>query len=1158
MRNNLGHVRWTGLSKVRYGRQCVTFILVLACVIHSISLSTEAAQPYNTYLGQFRTVEARSNSGSSNPANYINHSLYGNVNTGLRWECVEYMRRFYLSALNLHITSLGHGRDWFGLAPDIVYMDSTTRRVGFDRFDDNTVTRPPAAGDILAYNNSVGNGFGHVAIIKRVRPGYILTAQQNWSNESSDLDRRLTLSSEGNRYNVGEAGVQGWLRPRCEARQSNARWHPNGSLLVEPSGAVWFIEYDPVDRRQERRPVPDEWTFVTRGWSWCTLITTTADELAAYPVGDVVGNSERVIRRPDGAIFRVNDRGYKQVFASMRVFDGLGYSMSEVEHASSYAAVDQIPDNPAAPRLTAPFPDGTLVRNGLDQTVHIITDGGRRAFSSAEAFQRLGYDFNRVLSIDSNTFNQIDEKGSPINECTVRRDCVVIDPNPVGSVTVNATLNGQPWSGSVDYSIVGPNHVILGYAVPGTTNNLSTGQYTLTFKSGGPDSLVSITPSATQTLSANSTLTFTMNFGSQGGGFDEFAPNLFITSPNHGQTVTSSAITISGTASDAGRGESGITSVTVNGIRANGGTAAGSDTAYWNQTIALSPGANTITVIAMDGSVSPNSSTQSITVYHQPNPTPTPTPTPSTYSINGRVMDNSGNGIADVQIALSGAQAWYTTTTVDGGYTFWNLPAGGSYTITPSHGSHTFNPQTLSFNYLSQDESGNFTATRGLDQNGKIVFTRGINENAEIYAMNVDGSGQINLTNNSWNDEYPAVSPDGMKIAFVSWRDGNKEIYVMDVDGSNQTNITNHYEYDLDPAWSPDGSKIAFHSYRDGNAEIYVMNADGSNPARLTYNDQTIDTEPSWSPDSTKIVFQSFQNYIVDIYVMNADGSNLTRLTDSSSQCSDPSWSPDGSKIAFSRNGKIYLMSPDGGNLTTIVDYPPGGSDPAWSSDGTKIVFCRYADGNAEIYVMNADGSDQNRVTYNSEDDFEPVWQVVSGTIQPPIVKYSVSGQVKVGAAGLGGVTMKLTGGAGFTPRITTTLSTGNYSFSNLPADRTYIVTATKANYTFNPSRRSYVNLSGNKALQNFAAKLKIYIISGQIKFGAAGLGGVTVRLTGGAGFTSRVATTLNDGSYSFANLPAGRSYIVMPTKMNYTFGPMRRSYLNLSGNKTLQNFAAR
>src|SRR4029453_9545085 len=103
---------------------------------------------------------------------------------------------------------------------------------------------------------------------------------------------------------------------------------------------------------------------------------------------------------------------------------------------------------------------------------------------------------------------------------------------------------------------------------------------------------------------------------------DTTGPAVAITSHTNNQTVTTSPITVSGTASDSGLGNNGIFSVTVNGIAATGGTATGSATANWSQSVTLNPGANTITVVAKDNSTNQNSTTVSITVTYSATQTP--------------------------------------------------------------------------------------------------------------------------------------------------------------------------------------------------------------------------------------------------------------------------------------------------------------------------------------------------------------------------------------------------------------------------------------------------------------------------------------------------------------------------------------------------------
>ena len=121
-------------------------------------------------------------------------------------------------------------------------------------------------------------------------------------------------------------------------------------------------------------------------------------------------------------------------------------------------------------------------------------------------------------------------------------------------------------------------------------------------------------------------------------------------------------------------------------------------------------------------------------------------------------------------------------------------------------------------------------AACGDDTTSRIAFVSDRDGNIEIYVMDADGSNVIRLTNNPTPDLFPALSPDGSRIAFTF----DRGIYVMEADGSNVIRLTNYP--DAFAAWSPDGSRIAFESGRDGIPEIYVMDADGSNVIRLTNN----------------------------------------------------------------------------------------------------------------------------------------------------------------------------------------------------------------------------------------------------------------------------------------------------------------------------------
>ena len=240
--------------------------------------------------------------------------------------------------------------------------------------------------------------------------------------------------------------------------------------------------------------------------------------------------------------------------------------------------------------------------------------------------------------------------------------------------------------------------------------------------------------------------------------------------------------------------------------------------------------------------------------------------------------------------------------------------------------------------------SNGCTGVMGHGSNGsgsRIAFER----DAEIYVMNADGSGETNLTRNARVDYTPAWSPDGSKIAFVRDHEG----YVMNADGSGLRRLTDTNEFWGEPAWSPDGCKIAFTGLtdRDSNGytstDIYVMNARGGGQQNLMRDGH----DPAWSPDGSKIAFESEGDWfqIFEISVMNADGSGQRRLT---------------------RNPLAN---------TQVLVAGATDEDPAWSPDGSKIAFVRGHGKNAEIYVMNADGSGLRRLTRNRVEDYGPAWQ---------------------------------------------------------------------------------------------------------------------------------------------------------------------------------------
>jgi Tol biopolymer transport system component len=251
--------------------------------------------------------------------------------------------------------------------------------------------------------------------------------------------------------------------------------------------------------------------------------------------------------------------------------------------------------------------------------------------------------------------------------------------------------------------------------------------------------------------------------------------------------------------------------------------------------------------------------------------------------------------------------------------------------------------------------------------NGKIAFERG-NETAEhdIYAIDPDGSGEVNLTHNGSNNRQIAWSPDGSRVAFFSDGDGSDnyyDIHVAPVDGSGPVRLADTGNAHS-PAWSPDGQSVAF-----SDGYLYVVHADGTG-LRAVAGPRT--GSPFWSPDGTKIAFVADYGDRSDIYVVNADGSRLTRLTDDSEFPGNwMSWSPDGTRIAYVA-GRLYVMNADGSNKRKLSDTD--GFYPTWAPDGSKISFSALGAGVFQVFTINPDGTGETQVTNGTTSSYGPGW----------------------------------------------------------------------------------------------------------------------------------------------------------------------------------------
>jgi len=222
----------------------------------------------------------------------------------------------------------------------------------------------------------------------------------------------------------------------------------------------------------------------------------------------------------------------------------------------------------------------------------------------------------------------------------------------------------------------------------------------------------------------------------------------------------------------------------------------------------------------------------------------------------------------------------------------------------------------------------------------------------------------------------PSWSPDGKKVAYVSFERKTAAIYLQTLATGERTRVAEFPGINGAPAWSPDGTRLALTLSKDGSPDIYVLNLSTRALTKLTKS-FSIDTEPSWSPDGSHIVFTSDRGGKPQIYMVPSQGGEEKRLTFSGNYNARASFSPDGRNLVMVHgNGNDYRIAVLDMATRSINVLTGGPSDesPSFAPNGTMILYASKKGRTGFLSAVSLDGKMQQKLVFNSGEVREPAW----------------------------------------------------------------------------------------------------------------------------------------------------------------------------------------